>query len=323
MTLQQLKYAMVVARTGSMNKAAESLYISQPTLTNTIRGLEEETGITLFNRTNKGVNLTSEGSDFIFYAKKVCDQYEQLIWRYDGKGNTRKVFSVSSQHYAFVCEAFAEVVKSYDASTFHFSILETTTPKTIEDVSNQISEVGGLFLSDFNRDELNRIFVDNGLTYKKIVSCRFYVYLGKNHPLADRTIIDYEDIIKYPIITYEQGKNSPLYMSEEIFGEQDYPYSVKVSDRASMLQIMKKLNGFTFCSGAVKGAVGWSDYKVIPLRESSHLPYSSMEIGYIHKDELSEIGKKFIDELYNAAPAEEYQPEGTDRPEADTSNPDK
>ncbi|MCR5208685.1 MAG: LysR family transcriptional regulator [Lachnospiraceae bacterium] len=323
MTLQQLKYAMVVARTGSMNKAAESLYISQPTLTNTIRGLEEETGITLFNRTNKGVNLTSEGSDFIFYAKKVCDQYEQLIWRYDGKGNTRKVFSVSTQHYAFVCEAFAEVVKAYDASTFHFSILETTTPKTIEDVSSQISEVGVLFLSDFNRVELNRIFVDNGLTYKKIVSCRFYVYLGKNHPLADRTMIDYEDIIKYPLITYEQGKNSPLYMSEEIFAEQDYPYSVKVSDRASMLQIMKKLNGFTFCSGAVKGAVGWSDYKVIPLRESAHLPYSSMEIGYIHKDELSEIGKKFIDELYKAAPAEEHQPEGPDSPEADTSNPDR
>nr|MCR4635779.1 LysR family transcriptional regulator [Butyrivibrio sp.] len=110
---------------------------------------------------------------------------------------------------------------------------------------------------------------------------------------------------KYPLLTYEQGKDSPLYMAEEIFGEQDYPYTIKVSDRASMLQIMNKLNGFTFCSGAVRGAVGWSDYKVIPLRESAHLPYSSMEIGYIHKDGLSEIGKRFVEELYKAAPSEE------------------
>lgn len=305
MTLQQLRYAMVVAQTGSMNKAAESLFISQPTLTNTIRGLEEESGITIFNRTNKGVNLTAEGSDFLFYAKKVCDQYDQLIWRYDGKGNARKIFSVSTQHYSFVCEAFSDIVKDYDASTYHFSILETTTSKVIEDVSTSASEVGVLFLSDFNKEALKKLFVDNSLTYKKIVSCRFYVYLGKNHPLADRDIIDYEDITRYPLLTYEQGKDSPLYMAEEIFGEQDYPYSIKVSDRASMLQIMNKLNGFTFCSGAVRGAVGWSDYKIIPLRESAHLPYSSMEIGYIHKDGLSQIGKRFVEELYKAAPSEE------------------
>ena len=296
---------MVVAQTGSMNKAAESLYISQPTLTNTIRGLEEESGVTIFNRTNKGVNLTGEGSDFLFYAKKVCDQYDQLIWRYDGKGNNRKVFSVSSQHYSFVCEAFADAVKNYDASTYHFSILETTTSNVIENVSTGKSEVGILFLSDFNRDGLKQLFVDNSLIYKRIINCSFYVYLGKNHPLADRELIDYDDITKYPLITYEQGKDAPLYMSEEIFGEQDYPYNIKVSDRASMLQIMNKLNGFTFCSGAVKGAVGWSDYKVIPLKESSHLPYSSMEIGYIYKDDLSEIGKKFVEELYRAAPTEE------------------
>lgn len=305
MTLQQLKYAMVVAQTGSMNKAAESLYISQPTLTNTIRQLEEESGITIFNRTNKGVVLTGEGSDFLFYAKKVCDQYEQLLWRYDGKGNARKVFSVSTQHYSFVCEAFADVVKNYDASNYHFSILETRTSKVIEDVSVSKSDIGVLFLSEFNREELKKIFVENGLTYRKIISCQVYVYLGKNHPLSDRSLIDYEDIIKYPLLTYEQGKHSPLYMAEEIFGEQDYPYTIKVSDRASMLQIMNRLNGFTFCSGAVKGAVGWSDYKVIPLRKSSHLPYSSMEIGYIYKDDLCEIGKKFVDELYKAAPAEE------------------
>ena len=113
MTLQQLRYAMVVAQTGSMNKAAESLFISQPTLTNTIRGLEEESGITIFNRTNKGVDLTAEGSDFLFYAKKVCDQYDQLIWRYDGKGNARKVFSVSTQHYSFVCEAFSDTSTAF------------------------------------------------------------------------------------------------------------------------------------------------------------------------------------------------------------------
>lgn len=302
MTLQQLRFAITVAETGSMNKASESLYISQPTLTNTIKSLEEESGITIFHRTNKGVVLTPEGSDFIFYAKRVFEQFEQFKWRYSGSGRSRKIFSVSAQHYSFVCEAFAETVKCYDTSEFHFSVLETTTAQTIENVSNGISEVGVIFLSDFNRKELEKIFIDNNLTFKRIIRCGSYIYLGLNHPLADREIIEYEDIIRYPLLTYEQGNGSPLYMAEEIYGEEEYPYTIKVSDRASMLQIMKKLNGFTFCSAAVKGAVGWSDYKIIPLKENDHLKYSSMEIGYIFKDDLSDIGKQFVEELIKAAP---------------------
>ena len=302
MTLQQLKYALIVAETGSMNKAAESLFISQPTLTNTIRGLEEESGVTIFTRTNRGVNLTSEGSDFLFYARKVCDQYDQLKWRYDGKGHTKRIFSVSTQHYSFVCRAFTEVVKKYDASMYQFSILETSTRKVIEDVSSQQSEVGVIFLSNFNRTGVESSLIENGLKFHSLIKCNFYVYLGRNHPLANEELINFEDIIQYPLLTYEQGKDSPLYMAEEILGEQDYPYTIKVSDRASMLQIMKDLNGFTFCSGAVRGAVGGSDYKVIPLKRSSHLPYSSMEIGYILKGVVSDIGENFIKELHKASP---------------------
>lgn len=305
MTLQQIKYVMVVAETGSINKAAESLYLSQPTLTNTIRSLEEDAGITIFKRTNKGVQLTSEGSDFIYYARKVCDQYDQLRWRYSGNGKKKKVFGVSSQHYAFVSEAFSMLINSYDTSMYHFSLLETTTEKVISDVVSGKSEVGVLFLSDFNRKGMEALLRENSLTFKKIVKCHIYVYLGRNHPLADKDIIDYEDIIQYPLLTYEQGDKSPLYMAEEILGEQDYPFNVKVSDRASMLQIMHKVNGFTFCSGAVRGAVGKSDYKIIPLSKSPILPYNSMEIGYVFKDELSELGKRFVEELYEAAPPDE------------------
>lgn len=302
MTLQQLKYAIAVAETGSMNRAAESLYISQPTLTNTIRGLEKESGVVIFNRTNKGVNLTSEGSDFLFYARKVCDQYDQLKWRYDGKGHTKRIFSVTTQHYSFVCRAFTEVVKKYDASMFQFSILESTTTKVIEDVASQQSEIGVIFLSDFNRSGVENLLYENGIKFHTLIKCNFYVYLGKNHPLASRERINFEEIIEYPLLTYEQGKGSPLYMAEEILGEQDYPYIIKVSDRASMLQIMKDLNGFTFCSGAVKGAVGSNEYKVIPLNKSPYLPYNTMEIGYIQKGVLSEIGSSFVEELHKASP---------------------
>ena len=305
MTLQQLKYALVVAETGSMNKASEYLYVSQPTLTNTIRSLEEETGITLFKRTNKGVQLTSKGSDFLFYARKVCDQYDQLRWRYSGQGKEKKMFSVSSQHYAFVIEAFANLVRSHDTSEYHFSILETTTEDVINDVSSGESEIGVLFLSDFNRKGLEEILREKGLTFKKIVKCRFYVYLGRDHPLAGDDMIDYEKIIQYPLIIYDQGAGSPLFMAEEILGEQDYPYVIKVSDRGSMLQIMRKVNGFTFCSGAVRGAVGKSEFNIIPLRKNAKLPYDSMEIGYIYKEELSELGKQFIDELMKASPDDE------------------
>ncbi|MCR4936917.1 MAG: LysR family transcriptional regulator [Lachnospiraceae bacterium] len=304
MTIQQLKYVVTVADTGSMNKAAINLYVSQPTLTNTIRDLEDEIGFPIFNRSNKGVDLTPEGSDFVFYSRQVCDQYEKLKWRYDGNGHNKKIFSVSTQHYAFVCDAFSEVARNYDSSMFHFSILETTTTKTIEDVCDHTSEIGILYLSDFNRRELEKIFIEKGIVFKRIIKCHVYVYLGKNHPLAENEFIDYEEIIKYPLMTYEQGSGSPLYMAEEILGEQNYPYTIKVSDRASMLQIMKKLNGFTFCSGAVRGAVGMDDYKIIPLKENPKLPYSSMEIGYISKGTLSDVGRRFIDELYRSAPSE-------------------
>ena len=305
MTLQQLRYVMAVAETGSMNKAAEYLYISQPTLTNTIRSLEEDAGITIFRRTNKGVQLTTEGSDFLFYAKKVCDQYDQLRWRYSGKGRKIKVLSVSTQHYAFVCEAFSAIINSYDTSMYNFSILETKTQQVIDDVTNGKSEIGVLFLSEFNRKGIENTLHENRLTFRKIVRCHIYVYVGDSHPLADKEMIDFDEIIRYPLLTYDQGENSPLFMAEEVLGEQDYPYVIKVSDRASMLQIMDKVNGFTFCSGAVRGAVGKEKFRVLPLKKSAKLPYDSMEIGYIFRDELSSLGKQFVEELYKAAPMDE------------------
>lgn len=297
MTLQQFHYVIVVAENGSMNKAAEALFISQPTLTNAIKALEQEAGITIFNRTNKGVDLTSEGAEFLMRAKQIYKQYERLLEKYAGNGNAKRIFSVSTQHYSFAVRAFAETVKRFDASRYQFSILETQTGQVIRDVSSMRSEIGIIYLSDFNRKVIEKLLVENDLEFHRLISSNAYAYLWRGHPLAKKEAIRFEELLEYPILSYEQGEDFSLYMSEEILGEQEYPYMIKVGDRATMLCLMKELNGYTLCSGAVREALGGNDYVIVPLQPDKHLPDSMMEIGYILKGQLSEVGKAYIEEL--------------------------
>ena len=294
MTLQQLKYAMVVARTGSMNKAAESLYISQPTLTNTIRGLEEETGITLFNRTNKGVNLTSEGSDFIFYAKKVCDQYEQLIWRYDGKGNTRKVFSVSSQHYAFVVNAFVELVREYEENKYEFTLRELKTAEIIEDVRTHRSDIGILFLCDFNREVIRHILQSEEIQFVRLFTAKPHVFVSKQNPLVGNEYVTLEDLKDFPRLTYDQGVKNSFYFAEELHITENSPKNIIVSDRATLFNLLIGLDGYTISSGVLSSDLNGDNIVAIPLKSDE-----LMEIGYIITADrpMSAMTKRYLEHL--------------------------
>lgn len=294
MTLQQIHYAIVISETGSMNKAAELLYISQPSLTAAVKELEKEIGITVFNRSGRGVSLTADGMEFLTYARQVYQQYETLSEKYSG-GRVKRKFGVSAQHYSFAVQAFVETVKEYDTCDYEFAVRETNTADVINDVVSLKSEIGILYLSNFNRQFIMKILTANQLEFRHLTDCGVYAYIWKGHPLAERKSVSLSKLESYPCLTFEQGDKSSFYFAEEIFSTSDYSRVIRATDRSTMLNLMKGLNGYTFCSGIICGSLNGSDYTAVPISDNTDL----MEIGYILRENiiLSDTGKNYIKKL--------------------------
>lgn len=294
MTLQQLRYAVCIANNKSMNKAAAELFISQPSLSSTIRDLEEEIGIELFLRTNRGILITPEGEEFLAYARQMIEQYRMMEERFVTNKKSKKKFSVSMQHYTFAVQAFIKMAKEFGMDDYEFAVHETKTYEVIENVKNQKSELGILYLNDFNEKAMKKIFNDNELEFKDLFNCGIYVYLWKNNPLAQKDIIDFEDLKNYPCLSFEQGNNNSFYLAEEVLSTYEYKQIIKADDRATMLNLMVGLDGYTLCCGIICEDLNGNEYRAIPLNTSDR-----MRIGYIKKKKmpLSKLGEKYIHEL--------------------------
>ncbi len=299
MTLQQLHYAITISETGSLNKAAEILYVSQPSLSEAMHDLEEEIGIIIFHRSKKGVTLTSDGMEFIAYARQVYHQYETLLDKYGKLGVRKKKFGVSTQHYSFAVKSFVELVKKFNTAEYEFAIRETKTREVIEDVSAMRSEIGILYLNDFNRSILSKLLRTNDLEFHPLIVCNTYVYLWRGHPLASQSSIKIEQLGEYPCLSFEQGGNSSFYFAEEALSTNDYPRSIKTNDRATMLNLMVGLNGYTLCSGIICEELNGSEYIAIPFENAEKSSDSQMEIGYIVKKRqiISKMGNLYIEEI--------------------------
>ncbi|MCL2056520.1 MAG: LysR family transcriptional regulator, partial [Oscillospiraceae bacterium] len=219
MTLQQINYALCVAEMGSMNKAAERLLISQPSLTAAIKELERLAGTVIFLRTSKGVTLTSEGEEFLTYARQVHQQYELLLEKYGKSGSIKRKFGVSTQHYSFAVKAFVEMVKRFDTINYEFAIRETKTIDVIKDVGTLRSEIGILYLSSFNRKIIQKMLHENELAFHHLIDCEAHVYIWKGHPLAGEKSIRFEQPHDYPCLSFEQGEQGSFYFAEEILSE--------------------------------------------------------------------------------------------------------
>lgn len=299
MTLQQIHYAITIAESGSLNKAAEILYIAQPSLTSSMQELERELGITIFNRSGRGVTLTADGIEFLQYAKQVYSQYETLMEKYENPQNLKKKFGVSTQHYSFAVKAFVELVKSFDTSRYEFAIRETKTKDVISDVTSMKSEIGILYLSDFNRAAINKLLRTAGLEFHHLIDCNVYVYIWSGHPLSKQKSIRFEELADYPCLSFEQGDTSSFYFAEEILSTNEYFRTIKANDRATMLNLMIGLNGYTLCSGIICEELNGDDYIAVPFEADSTEENSVMEIGYITKKNslLNDIGQKYIEEI--------------------------
>ena len=299
MTLQQIIYVLTISEAGSMNKAAESLFISQPSLTNAVKDLEREVGISIFLRTSKGVTLTKEGEEFLMYARQLYQQYELIHEKYIETKNIKRKFGVSTQHYSFVVKAFVDTVKQFGTLNYEFAIRETKTFDVICDVGNFKSEIGLLYMNDFNRKVIEKMLDENDLEFHRLINCKAYVYIWKNHPLADRKSISFDELKNYPCLSFEQGENGSFYFSEEILSTNVYQRTIKATDRATILNLMVGLKGYTLCSGIICEELNGSDYIAVPFEADDNNPNSSMEIGYIIKKNSvpGQIGEVFIKEL--------------------------
>ena len=300
MTIQQLKYIITISENGSLNKAAEVLFITQPSLTSAVRELEKELGITLFNRGGKGVTLTNDGTEFLQYARQVVAQYDRLLEKYGRSGTLRKKFGISTQHYSFAVKSFVEMVKQFDTDEYEFAIRETKTSEVIEDVTTGKSEVGILYLSDFNRKAIGKFLKTNQLEFHPLIQCEPYVYLWKGHPLAKQKSIRLAELRDYPCLSFEQGPGGSFYFAEEILSTYDYIRTIKATDRATMLNLMVGLNGYTLCSGIICEELNGPDYVAIAFEaEEEEIAAGRMEIGYIVKQNmiLSKLAKQYIREL--------------------------
>lgn len=294
MTLLQLKYAIAIADCGSMNEAAKRLYLSQPSLSETVMSLEEELGLELFIRTNRGIKTTVEGEEFLGYARQVVEQYQLLDDKYISRKKSRKKFGVSMQHYTFAVKAFVEVAKQFGFDEYEFAVRETKTAEVIEDVKNFKSEIGILYRNEFNSKVLDKLLNRSELEFHDMFTCSTCVYLWNGHPLAGNDSITMEELEEYPCLSFEQGLNNSFYLSEEVLSTYNYKRIIKINDRATALNLMVGMNAYTLCSGIICEELNGSEYRAVPLAGDEKIT-----IGYIARRgvNLSPLGRKYIDEL--------------------------
>lgn len=298
MTLQQLRYIIIVAEKGSINEAAKYLYVSQPSLSNSIKELEEELGFPIFIRTNRGVTLSHKGMEFLGYARQVITQADLLEEKYIKKTKQIKSFCASSQHYPFVSHAFVELVKEYEEEDYNFTLSETTTYEVIENVKTLYSEIGILYLSKYNEAVIRKILSENNLIFEELVRAKPHVFLYKEHPLAKEELIDLEDLREYPKISFNQGMYNAFYYSEEVFSNLPVERSINVSDRAAVVNFMMGLNAYTFSSGIFPEYLHDQDIISIPVSADEEIIIGTI----VHEDvTLSSIGEKFYEILKDYA----------------------
>lgn len=294
MTLQQLKYVIAVAETGSITEAARSLFISQPSLSSALKEIEKETHITIFNRNRNGASLTDQGMEFVGYARQVIQQMELLETKYINEGVEKTRFCVSTQHYTFTANAFVEMVQRFGQESYEFILNETQTHQIITDVKNRFCDIGVLYLSDSNRDVLTKMFSDSDLEFHKILDAKPHVFLNRNHPLASKRKIKLEDLKPYPRLSFIQGAYESSNFAEEIFSTETSEKNIKVSDRAAVVNLMIGLNAYTISSGIYPTYLHEGSIVAVPLAAKEHI-----EIGYlINNDrELSPLAEIYIEEL--------------------------
>jgi DNA-binding transcriptional LysR family regulator len=291
--LQQLHYFIEVAAEGSISAAADLLYVAQPTLSAAMRDLETRVGRALLLRSARGVTLTADGAEFLGYARQVVEQVALLEQRYLGRPPSRRLLGVSAQHYSFAVDAFVRMVKASDAAEYEFSLRETRTWDIIEDVRTLRSELGILYRNDFNRRVIDKLLRDSGLVFRPLFLAEPHIFISRRNRLASRARVTLDDLTDLPRLTFDQGSNNSFYLSEEILPTMSSKREIRVSDRATIFNLMIGLGGYTISTGIISDDLD-PEIIAIPLEVDERI-----EIGWISHSasSLTEQAQRYLAEV--------------------------
>ena len=294
MRIQQLQYLEKIVESGSINEAAKALFLSQPSLSNAIKELEQEMDLQLLVRQKSGVSLTNEGREFMIYARQILDQVKLMEAKYKQHTVRKQAFSVSAQHYAFVVHAFVDLIKQVDAEEYQFTLRETETQNILEDVMSFKSSLGILYLNKFNRQVLTKIFKEKKLKFTPLFKAKPHVFVCRDNPLAQKSSVKLRDLEDYPYLSYEQGQENSFYFAEEILSTLNRKMHIKVSDRATIFNLMVGLNGYTISSGIISSELNDDKIIAIPLEVDD-----MMTLGYLMPQQVepSPITRQYLDLL--------------------------
>jgi len=296
-TLQQLKYVIEVAGRGSINEAAKRLFITQPSLSNAIKDLEEELGFELFERSNKGIALSKEGVEFLRYARQVVEQAELLESRYFDAKPSPQHFSVSTQHYAFAVNAFVSLVREYGHDEYELTLRETKTYEIIEDVKSMRSEIGILYLNEFNEKVIDKLLKSSNLYFTSLFTAKPHIFISVNNPLAKQSIVTIDQLDDYPYLSFDQGEYNSFHFAEEILSTLTHKKSIRVNDRATLFNLLIGLNGYTISTGVLSADLNGNEIIPVPLDCDE-----TINVGWIaHRSaSLSILGNAYIEALKKA-----------------------
>lgn len=294
MKLQQLKYFIEVVSCGSINEAAKRLFVSQPSLSSAMKELEKEIGLELFTRTPKGIALSSDGAEFLGYARQVVEQASLLEQRYLNKKPSRQLCSISTQHYAFAVNAFVNLIRRSGADEYEFTLRETRTHEILEDVKNLRSEIGVLYMNPFNRKVIEKLLREQHLDFHPLFTARPHIFISTANPLAEKASVTLEDLEDYPYLSFEQGEYNSFFYSEEILSTVYRKKSIHVSDRATLFNLLIGLNGYTISTGIVSADLNGDQIVSVPLVADDEI-----EVGWIahHQARLSRQAALYVEEL--------------------------
>lgn len=262
MNIQQLKYVIAVANNGSFREAARKLYVTQPSLSNGIKELEEEIGLELFVRTNKGAYLTDDGRDFLIRAERIVQQMGMLENRYQ-QAVKQERFSIASQHYDFIGGIIAEIMPRFPEYK-DYRIYETTTANVIEEVAEYHSEIGLIYMNNHNRTGILRNLEQNGLIYQRMGDFQTHIFLGKHHPLANQSSIKPEELLDFPQVRFTQDGQNFAYFSEDLLETSSQETVIYTTDRGTLMNILCTTDAYASGSGLLTGPLQ-DTIRLIPL----------------------------------------------------------
>lgn len=295
MQINQLRYFIEVARTGSMNQAASNLFISQPNLSKSISNLEEEFKIKIFDRTNRGVKLTKEGKDFLTYATYIINQIDNLERIYsDLSQESGFKLEISSMKLYTLGVTLSEVYKKAESKKVKISLKETYKEKIIEDVFTMKSEIGIIALSNMQERVFKGVLENRNLEFNPICKDRVYIYISKNNPLYNNKVIKVDQLNEYICVhLVEEPINALTYSIEaDLLGFSNKDKSIYLNDKETITQFVLETNAYVIASGFNK-IENIRGIRAIPLEDESVY----FTVGWIKrkKEELSDEAKLFLE----------------------------